>query len=118
MARKKNKGIMWLIGQVIYHMVYFVYVIFRLLCWPVLGNPRLKTVEKVKMVERNGPNITVKPSTFVNRLWSRVHKDDKEIIKNNREAKSTFRLGVIIALEAVGTDPKLVECIAEQVELK
>lgn len=113
----KKKGLISLCFATIYYAVFSIYSIFRVICWPILGRPH-KIVEKVKLVERNGPNITVKPSTFVNRMWARIHDDDKRLIKSSIEAKSNFRLGVLIALESVGTDPKIVECIAEQIEMK
>ena len=93
------------------------YSLFRIICWPILGRPT-KKVEKIKYIDRVGPDISVKPQTFVNRLWSRLHDDDKLSIKSDLNAKSAFRLGIIMSLESVGTDPKLVESIAEYVELK
>lgn len=108
-------SIIKLVLYCIFYMVLSIYSIFRLICWPILGRP-VKTVEKVKYVNHVG--LDVKPQSFVNKLWSRLHDDDKLSIKSSREVRTAFRLGVIMALESGGVDPKLVELVAECMELK
>jgi hypothetical protein len=115
MARKKYT-IYSLIVDIIYCILLIVYYLVRLICKPLLSRSRVS--QKVKIIEKEGPTIKVSPKTVANRVWSKVCKEDREAMNKTLESRSFFRLGVILALESVGTDPKMVECIAEQIEFK
>jgi hypothetical protein len=58
------------------------------------------------------------PAKFCKEIWQSLHKDDKEVLKNDeRVAAANFRLGVMSALSTVGVNSSQAEEVMERMEI-
>lgn len=86
-----------------------------LLCWSVRKLFKIKQKKKTTKPQPKKPPFRV--AKFCRELWQSVHKEDKQILKQERLAMANFRLGAISALKALEVDRNKIDEVVERIEI-